>query len=201
VNEASDQIGELLKAAREKAGMTLDDAVFKTRLPKSAIEALENENFSSFTSPVYAKSFLAQYSGFFNIDAGPWLDALKPSTFIEGDPLFPVLELGSGGQEESAPLRGSASGWRAAVWLLLFSGVLVFVALKGFHFFESRLGKEYVESEIARPATPMVKPQAEPSPSMPQVLAPAAIPQATAVAEAPALEEPPSPTPRAIIVR
>lgn len=201
MNEASDQIGELLKAAREKAGMTLDDAVFKTRLPKSAIEALENENFSSFTSPVYAKSFLAQYSGFFNIDAGPWLDALKPSTFIEGDPLFPVLELGSGGHEESAPIRGSASGWMAAVWLLLFSGVLVFAAIKVFHFFETRLGKETVESKAAPLAT--VGSQPEPSPSVPQALAPApaVIPQATPAAEAPPPEEPPAPTPRAIIVR
>lgn len=203
MNEASDQIGELLKAAREKAGMTLDDAVFKTRLPKSAIEALENENFSSFTSPVYAKSFLAQYSGYFNIDAGPWLDALKPSTFIEGDPLFPVLELGSVGHEERASIRESTSGWMAALWLLLFSGVLVFGAIQVFHFFETRLGEENVESKIESPATPMAERRSESSPSDNKAIAPVPdlIPQPPPVASQPPFEEPPAPTPRAIIVR
>lgn len=185
--------------------MTLDDAVFKTRLPKSAIEALENENFSSFVSPVYAKSFLAQYSSFLNIDAGPWLDALKPSTFIEGDPLFPVLEQGPGVHEDSAPLRESARGWMAAVWLLLFSGVLVFAAIKGFHFFETRLGKESFEASDALSATPKAQLQPEPLPSLSETLGPAPpptiIPLPTPVAEVPPPEEPPAPTPRAIIVR
>ncbi len=196
MNDASDQIGELLRVAREKAGMTLDDAVFKTRLPKSAIEALESENFSSFVSPVYAKSFLAQYSRYLNIDAGPWLDALKPSNFIEGDPLFPVLERRSGLHDGSATTREPTSGWMTGVWLLLFSGVLVFVAIKGFHFFEARLGADYVDYKNAPSVTPSVIVPLEEA-----VLIPEVAPQPTPMAAAPAQDEPPAATPRAIIVR
>ena len=60
VDELADQIGELLRQARENADLVVDDVVFQTRIPKSVVEALEAGDFSVFSSPTYARSFLSQ---------------------------------------------------------------------------------------------------------------------------------------------
>ena len=62
---------------------------------------LEAEDFSAFTSPVYARSFLAQYSDFLNVDAQPWLDALEPAAFIPGGVLSTVLDAPEARKEET----------------------------------------------------------------------------------------------------
>ena len=82
VEDISDQIGERLRMAREKAGLGVDDIVYRTHMPRSVVLALESADFSVFSSPVYAKSFLYQYSEFLNVDACLWLDALEPAGFV-----------------------------------------------------------------------------------------------------------------------
>ncbi len=194
----TDQIGEQLRQAREKAGLTREDVVFQTRLPRSAIEALENEDFSSFVSPVYAKSFLAQYSEFLNVDANPWLDALNPSTFIEGDPLFPLFDSGRGKHEERPVNIETNGSWMGAVWLLLFSGVLVFGAIQIFNFFDLRNSQDRLESKKpAQPAPPQTIEAASSSQPAPAVAIPVTEEEEQALVD----EQPPQPAPRAIIVR
>ena len=198
MDSITDQIGEQLRQAREKAGLTREDVVFQTRLPRSAIEALENEDFSSFVSPVYAKSFLAQYSQFLNVDANPWLDALNPSNFIEGDPLLPLFDSGRGNQDDRSLKSESNGSWMGAVWLLLFSGVLVFGAIQVFNFFDLRHSQDNLESKKAAP------------PKFPQTIEaaasslpapPVAIPVTEDDEQALVNEQAPQPAPRAIIVR
>ena len=195
----TDQIGEQLRQAREKAGLTREDVVFKTRLPRSAIEALESEDFSSFVSPVYAKSFLAQYSKFPNVDAGRWLDALNPSNFIEGDPLFPLLDSRRGPQVAHAATSESGGNWMGAVWWLLFSGGLVFGAIQVFKFFEIRYGQDGFESEKVIQPKPPQKPKiaVEPPPAPVASVVTPAEEAAAALVE----EQPQQPAPRALNVR
>lgn len=195
MKELSEQIGERLRLAREEAELAIDDVVFQTRLPKSAIVALENEDFSSFVSPVYAKSFLAQYSHFLKVDASLWIDALNPSNFIEGDPLLPVLAENVVRNDSYTSAGSSRSSAMPALWALLFSGILLFSGYEVFKFFELRLGGEKVapkrpEQVLARPVDP---PRAAPA---------AAPPAAEPVVESPEVpaEEPPSVTPRATVV-
>ncbi len=189
-----EQIGERLKQAREKAGLEVDDVVFKTRLPRAAIQALEGEDFSHFISPVYAKSFLAQYSDFLNVDATPWLDALKPSAFIEGDPLLPLLEPSGMAAPDSPSETGTRGGWTSTIWLLAVSCSIVFGVVKAFEFFESRFGDDLTQQPrreaprippvVKKPTEPVISPASQQEPAMPK-------------------KEPEAfnPAPRAIIVR
>lgn len=193
MEEISDQIGERLTKAREGAGLTVDDVMFKTRIPRSVINALEMGDFSVFSSPTYAKSFLSQYSTFLNVDARLWLDALEPASFISGDIARPLWEAAPPGRDEPphSPREGS-SGWGSALTMMAATGVVVFVALKGYEFFEKRFGLE-----LAAPAPVQVAPV----PPQPTVAQPAPVAKPEGTPRHNPGDDLPPPPPRAIIVR
>lgn len=142
VENLSDQIGERLQKTRELAGLSVDDVMFRTHIPKAVIVALEEGDFTVFSSPTYAKSFLSQYSEFLNVDAGLWLDALQPAPFIAGEIVRPVWEATSQKKEEPAPERASSNGWLSAVSVLAFTVGMVYAAMRGYEFFETRFAGE-----------------------------------------------------------
>ena len=75
-------LGEKLKATRDKRGLSLDDISHQSRIPMGTLEALENNDYSRFSSPTYAKSFLGQYADFLNIDAHDWLDCFETGNVL-----------------------------------------------------------------------------------------------------------------------
>lgn len=155
MNEEDRQIGEILRSARETAGLGVEDVVFRTGLPRSVVEALEAEDFSSFASPVYARSFLSQYSDFLNVDAHGWLEALEPGSFSAAGLLHPLVEPPA--DEEPARNRapGFAGGWITLLGLSAISVGIVVASIKGYEFFESRFGGENRKSGIQHQAPPV----------------------------------------------
>ncbi len=148
MEELTDQVGELLRQARENADLVVDDVVFRTRIPKSVVVALEAGDFSVFSSPTYARSFLSQYSVFLDVDAGRWLDALEPLGYASGD-----VELSGGGEPQSRRSGGktppaSSGGWLAAAGMLAVSAAFVFAAAKGYEILERKLGGEDKPTEV-----------------------------------------------------
>jgi cytoskeleton protein RodZ len=199
VEELADQIGELLRKAREDADLVVDDVVFQTRIPKSVVEALEAGDFSVFSSPTYARSFLSQYSGFLNVDAQMWLDAFEPLAYACGD-----VELSDGGSDysrrsvvQAAP--ESSGGWLAAAGMLAISAGFVFAAVKGYEFLERKLGSETGTAEVTEgtPVTDSVAPAVEET-LIVETPAMAEERRQTASLPVPGIVEPP---PRATIVR
>lgn len=142
VDDFSDHIGGRLQQARENAGLTVDDVIFKTRIPRSVVVALEAGDFSVFSSPTYAKSFLSQYSGFLGVEAGLWLDALQPVSLISGDAVTPLWQAAQPKKEARPTDHGTGGGWLSAVSLLVISCSVVLAAVKGYEFFDSRFGVE-----------------------------------------------------------
>ena len=76
-------LGQCLRAARESRGLSLADAAHETRIPALRLQHLEAENFASFGSMTYARSFLKLYSDFLGVDASGVLDEL-PSAVLGG---------------------------------------------------------------------------------------------------------------------
>jgi cytoskeletal protein RodZ len=183
--EPMEQIGTKLRSAREAAGLSLDDVVFRTRLPKSILTGLEAEDFSVFASPVYAKSFLSQYSEFLNVDARDWLDALEPGAFSPGGSLHPLLDAPEPHLAPEPAVPTAGGGWFAVIGLFTLSVALVYGVMESFAFFEAKFEKAPVVSETPQPT--------------------AVQPVATTIAPKPAVqtedEEQGNPPPRAIIVR
>lgn len=187
VSEHPEQIGAQLRAARESAGLGLEDVVFRTRIPRSVLESLEVEDFSAFVSPVYARSFLAQYSGFLNVDAQPWVDALEPGSFMPAGRLHALLDGPELQTLEKSPPADHRGGVISVLGLLTLSSALVVGAIKGYEFFDVRFGDEGARTgplqEAAAPAGIPLKPAD---------MKPALQPEDEELAERP---------PRAIIVR
>ncbi|MCF7787929.1 MAG: helix-turn-helix domain-containing protein [Prosthecobacter sp.] len=68
--------GQMLTAAREKRGMSIEDAAHETRIPAQRLRYLESGNIAAFGSLTYARSFIRQYSDFLEVDATSMLEEL-----------------------------------------------------------------------------------------------------------------------------
>ncbi|WP_395730309.1 helix-turn-helix domain-containing protein [Prosthecobacter sp.] len=68
--------GQMLSAAREKRGLSIEDAAHETRIPAQRLRYLESGNIAAFGSLTYARSFMRQYSDFLEVDASSILEEL-----------------------------------------------------------------------------------------------------------------------------
>ena len=195
------QIGRSLTEAREAAGLKVVDVRYQARIPTAVIEALEAEDFSFFSSPTYAKSFLRQYSEFLNVDADEWLEALQPGSYVAGQVLGTLVE-----DEESLPKKKAPvaepqmSGW-SAVWLMALSGGLLYGGFKGYEILDRKLGGD--ETAVVEPEQPPAV-EAEPAPVVERPADENGYVNNAAVADHPkegVANEPVLIAPRAIIVR
>lgn len=64
-----DTLGEVLRDARERLGLTLQEAERSTRIRSHYLEALERGNWDSLPSSVQVRGFLRNYSEFLGLDA------------------------------------------------------------------------------------------------------------------------------------
>jgi cytoskeletal protein RodZ len=175
VDDLSDQISERLKMEREAAGLSVEDVIFQTCIPRSVVVALEEGDFSVFSSPTYAKSFLSQYSSFLKVEAGPWLDALEPASFVPGETVLPLWESPTGQSEVDAAAKMSTPAWVSAIVWLVFSSALLFIALRSYAYFEERFGGEGiqpVEAVEKIETAPSVTAEPEPDPPRARVVRP-----------------------------
>ena len=62
-------IGQTLRDARERLGLTLEEAERATRIRIHHLQALEREAWDSLPSPVQARGFLRNYADFLGLDA------------------------------------------------------------------------------------------------------------------------------------
>lgn len=74
-------LGQHLQAAREARGLSLADAAHETRIPAQRLIDLEAENYASFGSMMYARSFLKLYSDFLVVNAAEVLEELPSAVF------------------------------------------------------------------------------------------------------------------------
>lgn len=76
--------GQLLTAAREKRGLSIEDAAHETRIPAQRLRLLESDNVAGFGSMTYARSFIRSYSEFLEVDATAFLHEL-PGGLLGGE--------------------------------------------------------------------------------------------------------------------
>jgi len=70
---ADHSAGKKLSAARLERGMTIDEAAHAVKMRPDKIVALENDDFSRFGSPAYARGFLMIYARFLGVDVSAHL--------------------------------------------------------------------------------------------------------------------------------
>ncbi|MBI1351392.1 MAG: helix-turn-helix domain-containing protein [Actinomycetales bacterium] len=67
--------GQMLKAAREASGMTLDELAQATKLRASILAAMEEDDFSHCGGTVYARGQLKSIAPVLGIDVDDLLDS------------------------------------------------------------------------------------------------------------------------------
>ncbi len=70
-------VGTQLRQARLKKGLTIEEIAHETRIPPASLESLEEDDYSIFPNPTYAKSFLLLYANYLEVDASEMAEALS----------------------------------------------------------------------------------------------------------------------------
>ena len=78
------QLGEMLKAARENQGLSLDEVEQVTHIRRHLLQALEENKTDAFPSPVIARGLIRNYAKFLN------LDPVEALTLYDGKGRIPV---------------------------------------------------------------------------------------------------------------
>lgn len=78
-------VGQILRETREKKGLTVAQAVEGTRSKSQFIQALEEDDFSRFPAPIYARGFIKIYAEFLGLVPSE-LISLYQASHPEGDP-------------------------------------------------------------------------------------------------------------------
>ena len=76
-------IGEVLKHEREERHLSIEEVSSTTRIPRKALESLEEDRFEDLPSGVFVRGFIKAYASAVDIDAGEVLarfDEERPQT-------------------------------------------------------------------------------------------------------------------------
>ena len=65
---APERVGDQLRAAREKAGLTLAEVASRTRVPIRHLQAIEGNDYAELPSPTYASGFAKAYARAVGLD-------------------------------------------------------------------------------------------------------------------------------------
>ena len=150
-------VGQELKTARERMGMTLSELAAETRVPMRHLESIEQSEFSALPGHTYTVGFVRSYARALGLDDVAVVNALR-------------AELSSGGHERyEAPLQNydptdparvpsKTLAWTAAaVAALVLAGYLIF--------------RSYALAPTAMPQTPALVATKAPAPTAPNPVA------------------------------
>lgn len=111
-------LGQRLREARESQGLSLEEIEASTRIRKSYLVAIEDEDYDSLPHPTYVRGFLKTYANRLGIDAAEILD-LYP--LRDSRPVFtPVARL-------EKPRLGGGFWVAVLVLLVVVAGLATFL--------------------------------------------------------------------------
>ena len=129
------EIGERLREAREKKGLTLEQAQKQTRIHSTVLSALEDGRCDDILTSNYVKSFLKEYSNYLGFDhqkmVGDYL-ALHPELKAKNINLSANIP----DQKASADLAKMIRIARSIAVVLILIFLAVFVSSKTAAFFK-----------------------------------------------------------------
>src|SRR5438128_5475428 len=109
-------LGDALAAKRGERGLSIDQVSASTRIRREHLRALEAEDFSHFSAPVYAKGYLRTYATYLGLDADD-LSRQMPAAWD-----MPSLALGLD-KRERRPRAVLTTPAVAAAGLVLLAGM------------------------------------------------------------------------------
>ena len=117
-------VGQTIRAARERKGLSTAAVASTTRILHATIEAIEADDYSALPSPVYVRGFVRSIAVFLDMNVDCTLIAFDRQVAMpgpgEGDEEFELSV--SYGEDEVAPPQGPmkwGAGVAAAIVLLI----------------------------------------------------------------------------------
>ena len=114
-------IGPTLRAARQQRGLTLQQLSDRTKIGISALAALESGDFQHLPGGIFVRGFLRAYAREVGLDG----EELVEQYLAQYEP-GPIVELRA---DEPAPAADGRSVTRASAWDVLFTAVVVVLAV------------------------------------------------------------------------
>ncbi len=149
---AASSVGERLRAARERQGLTLQKVSEDLHLDLPVIDAMEEDRFRSLGAPVYARGHLRKYAQLLGLDVEALLAAYEAAHTGPVTPNFVPAST----EHLAMPLDRS----RASILWIRTAVVFVIIAAiaAGVWWY---LGKQHAEPKTAEPATQVSANEAE----------------------------------------
>lgn len=168
-------LGNLLREAREKKSLSLEQAEADTRIRYKFLVALENEDYAALPAPAYVKGFLKTYAAYLGLDPQQVLalyHAVTGSTESAQLPSIPLVEV---------PMESRRSLWPVIAGLAVVAGILLLAAAVVRTPWRSWLGLTPATAQPTATATATVAPTPQPHPTL--TFTPTPLPSPTAPAE------------------
>lgn len=108
--------GAELRQRREALGLTLNDMAVRTRVHKTYLQALEDENLRLLPGTAYAIGFLRIYARELGLPVAPLLAALRGGVVDESDDESPAA---NDSFRRTLPRRRKGAAGRTLTWLFL----------------------------------------------------------------------------------
>jgi hypothetical protein len=127
------EIGQVLRDARQRAGLDIGTVEARTKIRTRYLRALENEEWDVLPGHAYAKGFLRTYAQLLGLDADALVDAYRRQVEAPGAGQYPlaepVLQARRRGEEPGEPGRILAGvperGWIVAGLVAALLAVLI----------------------------------------------------------------------------
>jgi len=88
-----DEIGHILREARENKGLTLEDVQGHTRINARYLAALEAGQYSALPTPVHSRGFLRNYARFLGLDPQPLLERYAAGQGQDAPPMRTAFDI------------------------------------------------------------------------------------------------------------
>ncbi len=124
-NALMPMVGELLRAAREQAGLTISQAAELTNLKSDHLRALEEADYGVFAAPVYAKGSMRTYAKLLKLDPVATVEQMSQELGEVGKFRDAVGHERKPSLLDRIMFHVSRVHWRVAVILLILVGGIV----------------------------------------------------------------------------
>jgi cytoskeleton protein RodZ len=147
--------GARLKAARETAGLSLDQAAQQLKLAPRQVKALEDEDFAHLPGRTFTRGFVRNYARLLNLDADDLLAIMPDPSHV---PALDSPALQSTGTMIAELPSSESAGPGLARWLIPLVLVACVVAAAGYEWYRGGLATqgETARAPAAKVETPRV---------------------------------------------
>lgn len=172
--------GRVIRQARERTKLGIEELATLTRLAKSTLEALERDDFSTLTEAVYVRGYYRKCAKVLNLPEAELISAYDKLYAPKQAPMPTKLLLGNSGSTMGASTSSGGSGWvivvviavlvGAGAWFLTHDEVAPVPAASGAAEVDPPAAIAIPASELATPT--VTDPAATPTPPPAEAAAP-----------------------------